>query len=128
MAKPKTKILVVDDENTAKHLIRHHLFTLGFSDVIEANDGDDALQILDKEKVDLIIADWNMPKKDGIVFFKCLQENPSLKGIPFLMTSVEGEKEKIKQAIQAGVRHYIVKPVYAETLGKKINQMLNRNQ
>ena len=44
------------------------------------------------------------------------------------MTSVEGEKEKIKQAIQAGVRHYIVKPVYAETLGKKINQMLNRNQ
>jgi two-component system chemotaxis response regulator CheY len=125
MPKSKVKILIVDDENTAKHLMRHHLFSLGFSNVIEACDGEDAIRILDKEKVDLIIADWNMPKKNGIEFFKSLQENDSLKMIPFLMTTVEGEKEKVTQAIQAGIRNYIVNPVYAETLNAKISQMLH---
>ena len=61
MSKSKIKILIVDDENTSKHLIRHHLFTLGFSNVLEASDGEIALKTLREKTVDLIIADWNMP-------------------------------------------------------------------
>ena len=124
MLKSKIKILIVDDENTSKHLMRHHLFTLGFSDVLEALDGESALTVLRDQKVDLIIADWNMPNLNGVDFFQSIQSNPDLKNIPFLMTSVEGEKEKISEAIQAGIRNYIIKPVYAETLNAKIAQML----
>jgi two-component system chemotaxis response regulator CheY len=124
MSKSKTNILIVDDENTSIHLMRHHLFSLGFSNVLEASDGESALKILSDNKVDLIIADWNMPNVNGMVFFKALQSNPILKKIPFLMTSVEGQKEKISEAIRAGIRNYIIKPVYAETLNAKIDQML----
>ena len=115
---------MVDDENTSKHLMRHHLFTLGFSNVLEAGDGESALKILGEQKVDLIITDWNMPNLNGVGFFQSLQNDPALKKIPFLMTSVEGEKGKITEAIRAGIRNYIIKPVYAETLNAKIAQML----
>ena len=56
-------------------------------------------------------------------FFQTLQSDPALKKIPFLMTSVEGDKEKITETIRAGIRHYIIKPIYAETLGAKIEQL-----
>lgn len=125
MSKSKFKILIVDDENTSKHLMRHHLFSLGFSNVLEASDGQSALKVLQDNKVDIIIADWNMPNLNGVGFFQSLKKDPALKKIPFLMTSVEGEKEKIAEAIQAGIRNYIIKPVYAETLNIKISQMLN---
>ena len=124
MSKSKIKILIVDDENTSKHLMRHHLFTLGFSNVLEASDGESAIKVLRDQKVDLIIADWNMPNLNGVDFFQSIQSDPALKNIPFLMTSVEEEKEKISEAIQAGIRNYIIKPVYAETLNAKITQML----
>jgi two-component system chemotaxis response regulator CheY len=124
MSKSEITILIVDDENTSKQLMRHHLYTLGFSKVLEAGDGESALKVLCDQKVDMIITDWNMPNLNGVGFFQSLQSDPSLKKIPFLMTSVEGEKEKITEAIQAGIRNYIIKPVYAETLNAKIVQML----
>ena len=124
MSKSEIKILIVDDENTSKQLMRHHLYTLGFSKVLEANDGESALKVLAENKMDLIITDWNMPNLNGVGFFQSLQSDPVLKKIPFLMTSVEGEKEKISDAIRAGIRNYIIKPVYAETLNAKIVQML----
>ncbi len=118
------RILLVDDDRTARHRARYLLKNLGFENIIEANDGDSGLFALKKEKVDLIISDWYMPGMSGLDFFKALQKKEDFKGIPFLMTTSEREKGKVVEALKLGVKHYIVKPVEAETLEPKIKLLL----
>lgn len=122
--KSEIKILVVDDENTAKNLVKNHLINLGFTKILEANDGPSALQMLEEESADLIIADWHMPKGSGIDFYKALQSNAELKNIPFLMITMETDKNKVMKAISMGITNYIIKPVYVDTLKAKINGLL----
>ena len=86
---------------------------------------EEALRLLDKESFDLIISDHYMPSMNGIEFFQALRARPDWKDIPFLMTTSEGRKHKIAEAIGARVRIYITKPVDEENLQTKINRLMN---
>ena len=119
------EIMVVEDVKEDMKLIKYHLKRMGFPNVIEANDGDTALQLLNHSKVDLIIADRYMPNMDGLVLFQKLQENEKLKDIPFLMTTAEHEKEKIIDAMKLGISNYIIKPIDPENLESKVKRLLN---
>ncbi|MCS7150215.1 MAG: chemotaxis response regulator CheY [Caldimicrobium sp.] len=117
------KILVVDDFSTMRKIIRNILSQLGFKNIIEADDGTSAMEILSKEKIDLIISDWNMPKMSGLELLKAVRSNEQTKDLPFIMVTAEAQKENILEAIKYRVSQYIVKPFTPETLKEKLEKV-----
>ena len=113
------KVLVVDDFATMRRIVKNVLKQLGFSDILEADDGATALDVIKENKIDLIVSDWNMPKMTGLDLLKTVRENESTKEIPFLMVTAEAQKENVLQAVQAGVSNYIVKPFTADGVDRK---------
>ena len=118
------KVLVVDDFATMRRIVKNILTQLGYKNVIEAEDGTNAINILKQEKVGLIISDWNMPKMTGLELLKNVRANPEWASIPFIMVTAEAQQENIIMAVKAKVSQYIVKPFTADTLGEKINKVL----
>lgn len=116
------KILLVDDSRTIRNIQKNVLAQLGYSDVIEAADGVEALAMISAQKPDMILVDWNMPNMDGITMVRKVREFD--KATPMLMVTTEAEKARVIEAIRAGVNNYVVKPFTAETLAEKINQTL----
>jgi two-component system chemotaxis response regulator CheY len=114
------RVLIVDDFSTMRRIIKNILRQLGFTNIIEADDGSAAWEILNKDQVDFIISDWNMPQMTGIELLRASEEFADL---PFLMVTAEAQQENIIEAVQAKVSNYIVKPFTAETLGQKINKI-----
>ncbi|MFQ5672680.1 MAG: response regulator [Nitrospinales bacterium] len=118
------KIMLVDDERLVRQTAKAFLYKLGFDNIIEANDGMVAWLRLKQEKVDLIIADWDMPTLDGLEFLKKIRSDEKLKKVPFLILTAHGEKDRVIQAVQAGATNYIVKPVTRKVLKEKIKPLL----
>ena len=115
------KILLVDDSSTMRRIQKNTLASLGYSDVIEAEDGADALEKLRQNAdVQLVLMDWNMPNMTGIESLKAIKNNPATKNIPVMMVTSEAEKSKIVEAIQNGASNYLVKPFEASALKEKI--------
>ncbi len=118
------KVLVVDDFATMRRIVKNILKQLGYNNIVEADDGTTALEILEKEKVDLIISDWNMPKMTGLDLLKNVRGNAEMADTPFIMVTAEAQQDNIILAVKAKVSQYIVKPFTAETLGEKIDKIL----
>jgi two-component system chemotaxis response regulator CheY len=117
------RVLIVDDFSTMRRIIKNILRQLGFSNIIEADDGSAAWEILNKDQVDFIISDWNMPQMTGIELLRKVRASEEFGDLPFLMVTAEAQQENIIEAVQAKVSNYIVKPFTAETLGQKINKI-----
>lgn len=120
------KVLVVDDFATMRRIVKGVLKQLGFIDIIEAENGSSALDELKKEKVGLIVSDWNMPKMTGLDLLKAVRGDEKLKSIPFIMVTAEGQKENVLEAVKAGVSNYIVKPFTPETFNEKLQKVFGR--
>lgn len=118
------KVLVVDDFATMRRIVKGVLKQLGFGNIIEAEDGSAALSELKKEKIGLIVSDWNMPNMSGLELLKAVRGDADLKAIPFLMVTAEGQKENVIEAVKAGVSNYIVKPFTPETFGEKLQKVI----
>jgi two-component system chemotaxis response regulator CheY len=117
------KIMVVDDMSTMRRIVRNVLKQLGFSNVEEAENGQDALGKLKTEPYGFVVSDWNMPVMTGIDMLRAIRADEALKHIPVLMVTAEAKKENIMEAVQAGVSNYIVKPFTAEALQDKMNKI-----
>ncbi len=115
------KILTVDDFSTMRRIIRNMLRQLGYTNIVEAEDGVEALSLLQREKVDFVISDWNMPNMSGLDLLKAIRADANLKPIPVLLVTAEALKEYVVEAVKAGVNNYVVKPFTAETLREKID-------
>ena len=125
-ADPNMKILVVDDMSTMRRIIKNILKQLGFSNMDEAENGQEALQKLRADTFGFVVSDWNMPVMPGIEMLRAIRADEKLKHIPVLMVTAEAQKENLIQAIQAGVNNYVVKPFTAETMQEKINKIFNK--
>jgi len=119
-------VLIVDDFATMRRIIKGVLKQLGFSNLIEAEDGEAALKELRKDKVGLIVSDWNMPNMDGLTMLQAIRADPSLATLPVLMVTAEAKKENIIAAAQAGANGYIVKPFTAATLDEKLSKIFEK--
>ena len=119
------KVLVVDDFATMRFIIRWALKHLGFTNIIEADDGSAALRELKREKVGLILSDWKMPTMTGLDLLRAVRSDESLKDIPFIMVTAEGQTDNVLEAVKTGVSSYIVKPFAPETLEGQIRQVLS---
>lgn len=122
----KIKVLVVDDFPTMRRIVKNLLKQLGFENIEEAENGEDAYRKLKSGDFGLVVSDWNMPVMEGIELLKKVRSDPQLKDIPFLMVTAEAEKEKVIEAIKAGVDNYIVKPFTGEVLKEKLEKIAQK--
>lgn len=123
---PSMRIITVDDSATMRRIIKNSLKAIGYSEVIEAENGQVGLAKIQTEGVDFVITDWSMPVMTGLEMVHAIRANPALKSLPILMVTAVGQKEEIVQAVSAGVNGYIVKPFEAETLHAKMQQVLGK--
>ena len=116
----KMPILIVDDYKTMLRIIRSLLKQLGFENVDEATDGNEALTKLRGKKYDLVISDWNMEPMTGLQLLKEVRADGRTSAMPFIMVTAESKTENVVAAKEAGVTNYIVKPFNAATLKQKL--------
>lgn len=122
--KPGMKVLVVDDFPTMRRIVKTLLKQNGFTNFIEAEDGEQAYETLKKNPdIEFIVSDWNMPKMTGIELLKTVRADPKFKHLPFLMVTAEAEKENIIEAVKSGVSNYVVKPFTGQTLAEKLSKI-----
>ncbi len=122
-ADPNMKILVVDDMSTMRRIVKNILKQLGFINLEQAENGQEALTKLKADTYGFVVSDWNMPVMMGIDMLRAIRADESLKKIPVLMVTAEAQKENLMEAVQAGVSNYVVKPFTAETMQDKINKI-----
>jgi len=118
------RFLVVDDFSTMRRIVKNLLQELGYANVQEADDGSTALPMLKSGNFDFLITDWNMPQLPGLDLLKAVRADPKLTHLPVLMVTAEAKREQIVEAAQAGVSGYVIKPFTAQTLGEKLNKIL----
>lgn len=118
------RILIVDDQPSMLELARYALNQLGVRSIYMARNGRHALEVLSKNTVDVVLSDWNMDDIDGLTLLKVLRRHDRMNAMPFIMTTGQGGKERVVQAIQAGVNNYIVKPYDVATLKKKLEAVI----
>ncbi len=116
------RIMLVDDSKTMRNIQRNILGQLGFSELEEACDGQDALSKLSAFNPELMLVDWNMPNMDGLTFVKNIRQQ----GIktPIITVTTESEKARVIEAIKAGVNNYVVKPFTPEQLSERVNETM----
>ncbi len=116
--------LIVDDSYTMRRIIINILEKIGMGTLFEAGDGKDALEILHREHIDLIVTDWNMPEMDGLALVKAVRGDEKLSKTPILMVTTENAKDDILNALRSGVDNYAVKPFTQEVIEEKISKLL----
>jgi two-component system, chemotaxis family, chemotaxis protein CheY len=114
------KILTIDDSRTMRDMLKMTLSGAGFT-VIQAVDGQDGLNALAQQPVDLIITDINMPKLDGFGVIRAVRSDHAHDSTPILVLSTEGEQESKDIAKEAGATGWIVKPFDPDGLVKLVN-------
>ena len=114
-------ILVVDDYQTMVRIIRNLLKQIGYENVDEAANGEEALGKLREKAYGLVISDWNMAPMTGFELLQAMRADPTQSGVPLIMVTAESKTDNVVAARKAGVSGYIVKPFNAATLKTKID-------
>jgi len=114
-------ILVVDDSATVRKLIIYSLGPNNYN-CLEASDGVEALEKMAQNPVDLIIADLNMPKMDGLELIRTIRKGN--RSIPVIMLTTQGDQESRKEGLDAGANVYLIKPAPAHLLLYKVKSLL----
>ena len=114
------RVLVADDSSTMRKIILRSLNAVGVESAVEAADGEEAMGLFEPGKFDLVLTDWNMPRKNGL---EVIQEVRKQDGdVTIIMVTTEAEKSRVLEAIQAGVSDYLVKPFTADMLREKLEK------
>jgi two-component system, chemotaxis family, chemotaxis protein CheY len=124
------RVLIVDDSSVMRKIVERLLRQAGINmaQVLEAGNGEEALGVLNQERVDLILCDINMPVMDGLEFVKQLSALENAKGVPVVMITTEGSEAHVVQALSSGARGYIRKPFTADQVKEQILPLLAGNQ
>jgi two-component system chemotaxis response regulator CheY len=116
--------LVVEDSPTMRQLIVFALRRIRGLEVLEADDGVDALRKLAASKLDIILTDINMPIMDGLKLVKRVRSDEALKHIPIIIITTEGAEEDRQRALALGANAYITKPIQAPQVIAKVKELL----
>ncbi len=124
----KTKILVIDDAPSMREFVVKCLREIGFINIIEAEDGEKGFELLSTSnpKVELIFADWNMPKCSGLELLKKIRKIPEFHKLPFIMVTVNSHLNDTLEAVKEGVNNFVVKPFTTEVLRQKLIAVANK--
>ena len=118
------KILIAEDSSTMRSLIVSTISAMGDYELIEAANGFEALRILPREKVDLVITDINMPDINGLELISFIKNNPNYKETPLFIISTEGSEKDRDKGLSLGADAYLVKPFNPVELQDLVRQYL----
>jgi len=118
------KILIAEDSPTMRSLIVSTISALGDYVVVEAANGFEALRVLPREKVDLVITDINMPDINGLELVSFIKQNPNYQNTPLFIISTEGSERDREKGLALGADAYLVKPFSPEALQDLIRNYL----
>ena len=115
-------VLIVDDSAAIRKILVRVLSQtdLPIKQVHEANDGSEALKIVEANDVSLILSDINMPNVDGLELLTQLRVSPKWKDLSVVMITTEGSQAKVLEAVQLGAKGYVRKPFTAEQIKEKV--------
>ena len=120
------KMLVVDDSPTMRRIVVQMLKRIGYSHVVEAGDGKEALNRLKTEgDFEMLLTDWNMPVMSGLELTQAVRGDAQLAGLPILMVTTRNMKQDIIIAMRAGVNNYVTKPFDPKTIKEKIDKVIS---
>ncbi|MCP3875785.1 MAG: response regulator [Desulfobacteraceae bacterium] len=119
-------ILIVDDSLPMRSVLKRTLKAAGYgkADLLEAANGQEALEVMKNAWVDIIMTDYNMPVMNGLEFIKAIKKDDVAKDIPIVVISTEGNESKIKEFTDCGAAGYITKPFTAEAIRDLIVNIL----
>jgi two-component system chemotaxis response regulator CheY len=123
----QTKVLLAEDSQSMRMIIKSMLRDMGFTQIAEAGDGNQAIQLIDNEAWDLILCDWQMPSANGIDALKAARESASNQTSVFIMCTGNSDLTSVKEAIDAQVTDYLAKPISQDSLKAKLIQYFNLN-
>jgi two-component system chemotaxis response regulator CheY len=111
-------ILIVDDSLPMRSVIKKTLAAAGYggADILEAENGQQALEMMRHNWVDVVLTDYNMPVMNGLDFILEAKKEDLLKDLPFVVVSTEGNDKRIEQFMQSGAAGYVTKPFTAESI------------
>jgi two-component system chemotaxis response regulator CheY len=120
------KVLIIDDSNTMRKIVTRSLRQAGleFDTILEAADGQAALEVLQGETVDIILSDINMPNMDGIEFLRQKQGNDRIKDIPVVMITTEAGTDILNEAMNLGALGSIKKPFTPDQVQEILGSVL----
>jgi len=119
----KLTCLVVDDYSTARRIIKKNLNELGFT-CLEAEDGEQALELILQKPLNLVLADVKMPNKNGLELLEDIRDDDNLKDMPVILTMIEPLEELISTGTELGMNDYLVKPFDVFTLAKVLDKVI----
>lgn len=122
--KTDSVILVVDDFSTMRKIATKMLNKLGFEHVFQATSGREALEKLQREQIDVVLTDWNMPGMSGIELLEKIRSSNRYATIPVILITAEAEKQNIVTAIKKGASGYVLKPFNIERLQNALEKNL----
>lgn len=117
------RILTIDDSKTIRDMLRMTLVDAGF-EVLQAEDGQEGCEVMDKESVDLVITDINMPRMNGYDVVRNLRARPELKALPILVLTTESDTDKKNLAREAGATGWMVKPFDPDRLIATVRKVI----
>lgn len=117
------RVLIVDDFPTMRRILKNVLKQIDMYNTLEAGNGKEALDLLRKEEIDLIISDLLMPEMTGMELLQACKDDPRISHIPFIMVTAEAQKKTVMEIIKAGVDNYITKPFTPERLRDAISKV-----
>jgi two-component system chemotaxis response regulator CheY len=128
MIEKDSPILLVDDSMAMRHTVKNILSASGYTKVQSAGNGIEALQkirvaIKENRIYKVVFLDWNMPEMDGLAFLKACRGDLGLKNMAIIMLTAVSDQKSVVQALSCGATSYITKPVSAETIMKKLDQV-----
>lgn len=119
-------VLIVDDSTSMRAIIKKAIKVSGFDvgEYFEAGDGKQALEVLEKEWIDLVMADINMPNMNGIELIIEMKTDELLRSIPVVMVTTEGSEERVKETMTLGADGYIKKPFQPEEIKRILSNIM----
>jgi two-component system chemotaxis response regulator CheY len=118
------KILIADDDPISRAMVSVPLRATPDVEVVEAENGQQARSLFDKNNFDAVVVDWQMPGMSGLDFTRSIRIMGSR--VPILMVTAESDRKQVMKAIQAGISDYLLKPFEANVLWGKVCRLLGR--
>ena len=120
-------VLVVEDEGAQREVLQYNLEAEGF-DVVVADNGEDALLLVQEEQPDLLVLDWMLPKVSGIEVCRQVKADPATRSIPIIMLSARSEETDRVRGLETGADDYVVKPYSVVELMARLRTQLRRTR
>ncbi|HAA04300.1 MAG TPA: response regulator [Syntrophobacteraceae bacterium] len=119
-------VLIVDDSGTMRNVIKKVLRLTGisFGSCLEAGNGQEAMDILESNWVDLILSDINMPVMDGFGLLRAIKSQPSFQDVPVVLITTESNEKRLQEAMRLGAKGYIHKPFTPETVRSLVKDVM----